>query len=243
MRAALACSLLVTLVVPAAAAPGPPKSGVVTGLGRAASLYAANCSRCHGPHGGGLPGQGPSLKDSGALAADFYLRTGYMPLDSPAAQPSRSRVLFSSGEIRAITAYVAALGKGPAVPHPRWRTGSVAVGMKLFRDHCAGCHQIVAKGGYVTGARVPPLDQATVTQIAEAVRVGPYLMPRFSESAISSSQLNDLVAYVQYAKHPDNRGGWAIGDLGPWPEGLVTWLLGTAALVALCTVLGRRLRR
>ena len=67
-------------------------------------------------------------------------------------------------------------------------------GHALFTDHCAGCHQITAQGGYVTGARVPPLEQATDVEIAEAVRIGPYVMPRFSERAISNSQLDSIIA-------------------------------------------------
>jgi ubiquinol-cytochrome c reductase cytochrome c subunit len=94
----------------------------------------------------------------------------------------------------------------------------------------------------VTGARVPPLDQASARQVAEAIRVGPYLMPRFSPQRITPTQVNDIVAYVQYTKHPENAGGWAIGELGPWPEGMVTWLLAAALLVALCCVFGRRIR-
>ena len=62
--------------------------------------------------------------------------------------------------------------------------------------HCAGCHQIDARGGFVTGARVPPLQSVPATQIAEAVRIGPYLMPRFSTTQISNSQLNSIVKYV-----------------------------------------------
>lgn len=207
-----------------------------------AGLFAANCSRCHGVAGQGVPDKGPSLQHAGALAADFYLRTGYMPLPDSNVQPSRSRVLFGAGQIRAIVKYVAALGEGPAIPRPHWQAASVAAGMRLFTDNCAGCHQIAARGGYVTGARVPPLGEATPTQIAEAVRVGPYLMPRFSSSAISSSQLNDLIAYVEYTKHPQDPGGASIGRLGPWPEGMVTWLLAAASLVAVCLLLGTRLK-
>ena len=77
------------------------------------------------------------------------------------AQPSRSRVLFGEGQIRAIVHYVASLGNGPTIPSPQWQTADVAAGKRLFTDNCAGCHQIVARGGYVTGARVPPLGQAT----------------------------------------------------------------------------------
>ena len=236
MRLALLAALSLTLTSSALAA---PRQGVVTGLGKGSSLYAVNCARCHGVQGKGTA-DGPSLHGVGARAADFYLRTGYMPLDDPNRQPQRSRPLFDEAEIGAITRYVASLGKGPPVPAPQWRGASVASGMRLFTDHCAGCHQIVAEGGYVTGARVPPLDQATPRQIAEAVRIGPFLMPRFSTRAISPTQLNDLIAYVQYAKHPDDRGGWSLGHLGPYPEGMVAWLIATAALVGVCCVFGRR---
>jgi ubiquinol-cytochrome c reductase cytochrome c subunit len=189
-----------------------------------------------------LIGAGPPLRGVGALAADFYLRTGYMPLHSAFDQPRRSHVLFSDAEIRALVAYVASLGKGPAIPKPHPGRGSLADGQQLFTQHCAGCHQVVAEGGYVTGAVAPPLGDATSTQIAEAVRIGPYLMPRFSTKQISDRQLDSIVRYVQYAKHPDDRGGWAIGHLGPVPEGLVTWLIAAVVLVAVCVLIGERLR-
>ena len=74
--------------------------------------------------------------------------------------------------------------------------------MSLFTDHCAGCHQIVGEGGYVTGARVPALGQASATQIAEAVRIGPFHMPRFSKKAISDEDLNKIIAYVEASREP-----------------------------------------
>ena len=94
----------------------------------------------------------------------------------------------------------------------------------------------------MTGARVPPLQSATATQIAEAVRIGPYLMPRFSPRQISDSELNSIVAYVLSTRHPDNRGGWAIGNIGPVPEGIIAWLIGMVALVGVCAAIGERLR-
>jgi ubiquinol-cytochrome c reductase cytochrome c subunit len=233
--------ILVLLVVAPAQAATPPQ-GVVANVTQGKSLYAANCSRCHGSRGQGLPDKGPSLKDVGALGADFYVRTGYMPLNDPHAQPWRTRVLFTEQEIRSLVSYVATIGHGPAIPSPQWESASVSSGKKLFTDHCAGCHQIAIAGGVLPGARIPSLNQATARQIAEAVRIGPYLMPKFSPKAITPSQLNDIVAYVQYAKHPDDPGGWAIGHLGPWPEGMVTWLLAASALVATCVLIGRRLK-
>ncbi len=228
---------------------------------RGKHLYGEYCVACHGAGGSGIQQPGhkiggglgrgqdeqvgiaPSLRGVGALAADFYLSTGYMPLPHVGLQPRRSRKILSDAEIRALTAYVASLGRGPPIPEPHPEQGDISRGMKLFTDHCAGCHQVVAEGGYLTDAVAPPLANATSTQIAEAVRIGPYVMPRFSPQQISDADLNSIIRYVQYAKHPDDRGGWALGHVGPVPEGLVTWFIAAAVLIAVCIVLGKRLKR
>jgi ubiquinol-cytochrome c reductase cytochrome c subunit len=222
------------------AAPAAANSPGVVHAKTGAALYAANCAKCHGPHGEGY--KAPKLEGVGALAADFYLRTGAMPLASVGEQPNRSRVLFSERELRALIRYVAGLGGGPPVPKPHPERGSVSRGLRLFTNHCAGCHQVVAEGGFVTGARVPPLEEATPTQIAEAVRIGPYLMPTFSERALPARDLDSIVRYIEYAKHPENPGGWALGELGPVPEGMVTWLVAAFVLVGTCVVIGKRLK-
>jgi ubiquinol-cytochrome c reductase cytochrome c subunit len=244
--------VLLALALPGmAAAASPVKQGE--------QLYGRYCISCHGPGGKGqvgvatgsgpardqmtMTGEGPSLVGVGALAADFYLRTGYMPLKRTGIQPRRSHLLLGPQEIGALVAYVASLGSGPAVPQPHPERGNLSEGQQLFTERCAGCHQIVAAGGYVTGAVPPPLQAATPTQIAEAVRIGPYVMPKFSQRAISDSQLDSLIRYVQYTKHPDDRGGWSLGHVGPIPEGLVTWFFGMSVLVAMCVLLGTRLRR
>jgi ubiquinol-cytochrome c reductase cytochrome c subunit len=210
-------------------------------------LFGQYCVSCHGVAGSGIAPSGrrqraPSLQGVGALAADFYLRTGYMPLQHTGMQPHRKRVIFNESQLQGLIAYIASLGPGPKIPKPHPERGNVSEGLHLFTDHCAGCHQVVAQGGYVTRAVPPPLKEATATQIAEAIRIGPYVMPRFSTNALTPSQVNSIVRYVQYAKHPDDRGGWAIGHIGPIPEGLVTWFVGMTVLVAFCIVIGRRLR-
>ena len=244
-----------------ASAAAQPQSGIVrpttepatSSVELGAQLYAGNCASCHGiagsgissprPGAGDILGEGPPLQGVGALAADFYLRTGYMPLASAHDQPRNERVLFSGKEIASLERYVASLGHGPAVPHPNPATGSIVAGTQLFTENCAGCHQELARGGFVTGAQVPPLQTVSATEIAEAVRIGPYLMPRFPRSEISDPQLDSIIKYVLSTRHPSNRGGWGIGNLGPIPEGLVAWWIAAPLVLLSCLALGRRMRR
>jgi ubiquinol-cytochrome c reductase cytochrome c subunit len=258
-RLAIGLALVAVLAVAASAIAQPP-SGVVhvqhegskspRELG--SELYAANCSSCHGvdgrgierprPAAGNVEGAGPDLRGVGAISPDFYLRTGRMPLTRVGEEPERSAPAFSNREIKGLVAYIASLEKGPPIPHPRPRGGNLATGLQLYTEHCAGCHQIVGQGGYVTGARVPVLQHATSTQIAEAVRIGPFLMPRFSKRHITDHQLDDIIAYVLSTRHPDNAGGFGIGFIGPVPEGMVAWFVAAVVLVAICVVIGERLR-
>ncbi len=238
-----------------------PSSGIVRPTTEATTanvalggqLYAGNCASCHGiagagissprPGAGNIVGLGPPLRNLGAQAPDFYLRTGYMPLGNAHEEPQDNRVLFSDKEIRSLVGYVASLGSGAAIPTPHPASGSLSKGLQQFMSHCAGCHQALAEGGFVTGARVPPLHTVPATQIAEAVRVGPYLMPRFSSRQISDTELNSIIAYVRSTDKPDNRGGWGIGNLGPIPEGLVTWWIAAPLLILGCLAVARRIRR
>jgi ubiquinol-cytochrome c reductase cytochrome c subunit len=249
-RLAVLCALAFVLAPSAQAQPG---SGVKAKSGK--ELYAAYCLSCHGVNGRGVTatshprgvldvrGLGPPLTNVGALGADFYLTTGYMPLGNPHEQPRRSESPFDKREIAALVDYVASFGHGPLVPRPQPERGDVSRGLSLFTEHCAGCHQVVAEGGYVTNAVAPPLHEATAVQIAEAVRLGPFLMPKFPKSQISDPQLDSIIAYVELTKHPDDPGGWNLGRIGPVPEGLVTWLIAGVALVGCCLVIGRRFQR
>lgn len=233
----------------------PPNESTTPPLELGRELFAANCASCHGSLGqgvltptpaagaSGISGQGPRVAGTGRRAVDFYLRTGYMPLAAPGDQPTRQRVQFTEREIGALEDYVDSLGGGPPIPRPDPASGNLAEGLTLFTEHCAGCHQAASAGGVVIGARVPPLRNATAVQVAQAVRIGPYLMPSFSTRAISDAQLNSLIRYVEYLKSPDDPGGWSIDRLGPFPEGMVTWLIAGVLLVATCAVIGERVRR
>ena len=176
-----------------------PPHGVVTRRATAApALYAANCATCHGAQRRGRaaarhPGRGRRRRH-GAVAAERRRRDGRLlpPHRLHAARAarttSRTAGACSSSErqIRAARPLRRVVRLRPADPAAASGARRASPrGMRLFIDHCAGCHQVVARGGVATGARVPPLDDASAVEIAEAVRSGPYVMPKFTRKAIS----------------------------------------------------------
>jgi len=215
------------------AQPQSPRPDARALVARGRVLYAQGCASCHGADLRGRPELAPPLRGAGAAAADFYLSTGRMPL------AERTQPAYPRADIDALVAFVGSFG-GPGIPRVDPARGRLATGMAKFTEHCAGCHQIVGRGGIVTGAAVPALDDTTPTQLAEAVRVGPYLMPKFSAKQLDQATLDSISRYVQSIRHPDNRGGWGIGNLGPVPEGMVTWFLAMAALLAVARLIGER---
>jgi ubiquinol-cytochrome c reductase cytochrome c subunit len=182
---------------------------------------------------------GPSLIGVGAQAADFYVSTGRMPLNNPRDPPVRSPPIFSRAQIADLVAYVGAFG-GPPIPVVDPTQGNVAHGFQEFALNCAGCHQIEAAGGIVTGGVAPPLNRATAVQVVEALRTGPFLMPRFTPRQLSTYDANSIARYVLQTQHPADRGGWGIGHIGPIPEGMVAWFIALVALVLVARVIGER---
>jgi hypothetical protein len=64
-------------------------------------------------------------------------------------------------------------------------------------------------------------------------------MPTFSTKDIDDVELDAIVAYVRYARDPRDPGGWGINHLGPFPEGIVVWLLAIPALLIVCRAIGK----
>jgi ubiquinol-cytochrome c reductase cytochrome c subunit len=205
---------------------------------RGRELYLTGCQSCHGFDARGIPGTAPSLHRVGAVSADFYLSTGRMPLDDPKSQPDRTEPAYDRRSLDDLIAYVGSLG-GPSIPQVDVARASVSDGQRLFTENCAACHQVVGRGGVMAGAFVPTLLEATPRQVFEAARTGPYVMPRFGQAQLSDRELTSIARYVQYAKHPENPGGWALFNVGPVPEGMVAWLIGLLALLLVIRMLGR----
>jgi ubiquinol-cytochrome c reductase cytochrome c subunit len=200
-------------------------------------LFRRGCSSCHGQDLRGIPGRGPNLRGVGAAAADFYVRTGRMPLRDPEDEPVRTQSPYTAAEQAAIIAYVASFG-GPRIPRVDPARGDLADGFRLFTENCMSCHQVVAQGGITTSGVAPRLQEANPTDVGEAIRTGPYVMPQFPQ--LTQQNIDSIARYVNYTKDPEDIGGWGIGHIGPIPEGMVAWLLGGMALFLIIRVIGER---
>ena len=173
--------------------------------------------------------QGRRCAASARCAADFYLRTGYMPLapHGRAAAP-RAASLLRRAPDRALVAYVASLGHGPPIPtpapaarrrSPRACASSPSTAPAATRSSAAG------RLRHRRGAR----RRSTMRrrrQIAEAVRIGPYVMPRFSQRAICdrAARLDRRVRRATRSIRDDPAAGRSATS-GRCPRGSSTWLI------------------
>lgn len=208
-------------------------------LSRGRQLYGSGCAGCHGQQGQGT-GQAPSLVGVGQADVDYMISSGRMPLTSPNARPERRPPSYGSQDRAALVAYISSLGAGgPTIP--QLPAGNVRSGRDLYLTNCAACHGSGGAGGTLPGGQVAPriLDVPS-QQVAEAIRVGPGLMPPFGESTLTDQQAADIVAYVDDMPNHANRGGWALGGLGPAVEGLVGWGLGLGTLLVVIRLLGKK---
>ena len=132
---------------------------LVTALvARGMTLYENGCSACHGTLLEGQPGVAPSLVGVGAGPVDFYLSTGRMPLSNPTQEPERASPAYTRSQIDALIAWITKVGGGPPAPAADPTRGDLATGLHQFTLHCAGCHQMVGRGGLTLGASVPNLQ-------------------------------------------------------------------------------------
>ena len=125
--------------------------------------------------------------------------------------------------------------------HGPGKCTTLAQGLQLFSLNCSQCHDASGSGGMLSkGNAVPTLAKATVTQTAEAIRVGPAPMPIFGPGQLNDQQVSAIANYVQYLRSPANRGGLGIAHFGPVPEGFVGIVIGLFVLLVATRLIGTR---
>lgn len=209
-----------------------------------ANTYGNQCALCHGEQGRGLdapgPSGGPTLIGVGAASVDFYLRTGRMPLSSQNDRVVRQDQQVTDTQVDGLIAYITSFGDGPAIPDVSV-SSDLARGLELFTTNCAACHGPTAAGIAVGQRDVSSkLDVATPTQIAEAARIGPGVMPRFSAETLNEEDLGDIAAWVVDLRTRETPGGLSIGRSGPVSEGMLAWVIGLGLLGIVMYLLGQK---
>ncbi len=233
---------------------GPPTEANAAAVTTGQHLYQRDCAFCHSADGKGTS-QGPDITvdTNGGALTDFVLRTGRMPVSGQVQQMAPRAPVYNEKEIDAIVAYVTSQFRapGPPVPHIDLSKGELAVGQQIYQEHCASCHATTGIGGAMLihpqeepeklrGITIPDFERSDVRAVAEAVRTGPGSMPVFGERAISEHELESLLRYMEYLKHPDDEGGAPIGRVGPVMEGAVGWLVGLGLLLLVIRWIGTK---
>jgi ubiquinol-cytochrome c reductase cytochrome c subunit len=205
------------------------------------ALYEANCSTCHGLQAEGTA-NGPSLQNAGPAAVDFMLSTGRMPLANPGDQPVRDEPKFTPEQTAAIVAYVETIAPGgEPIPTVDPAAGDLGRGAEVFLNTCAGCHGAGATGDSVGGGQIAPtIDPANPTQIGEAIRIGPGLMPRFGPETIDQADLDSVAAYLLWIRDHGQDGGLQLGRVGAVAEGLVIVVVGLGLMILFLRLTGAK---
>ena len=210
-------------------------------------LFLVGCAFCHGENGEGVSTQngnqiGPSLVGVGAAAVDFQVGTGRMPMSQPGAQAPRKDVVYTQEEIDQLSAFVASLGPGPAIPTEadystadlteEERQEAIVRGGQIFLTNCTACHNFDGSGGAMPrGGHAPTIRGVDAKHIYEAMLTGPQQMPNFANGNLTPEMKRDVIAFLEAGEEEPNYGGFGLGSLGPVSEGMFGWILGIGGLV------------
>ena len=199
-------------------------------LGR--QLYENACVTCHGIDGSGTE-LGPSLEGVGTASVDFYLSSGRMPLANPGDQPQRRPPLYSEEEIAAFVAYLRPVVEGgPEIPDVDITDVDLQRGTQIYLNNCAACHGAGASGDSIGGGQMAPsLNEPTALQIVEAIRIGPGLMPRWSERQMQPDDADAVAAYLLWLRENADEGGLPLGRVGAVAEGLIAMVVGIGLIL------------
>jgi len=204
-----------------------------------ARLYAIHCSTCHGVKGEGST-IAPSLIGKSAADVHLMLDTGRMPAPAPFVNEVHVAPVFTFDQMDSIVAYVEQLSphSDRSIPQVALGPGDIRHGAKLFIANCAPCHGTVGQGDSVGQDNVAPaLGSATVFQVAEAIRAGPSVMPRFGTDLLSDRDVTDIARYINYmqttggGRESPDAGGFTLAHVGPVAEGFVAWFFGIGFLM------------
>src|SRR5690606_2842264 len=151
----------------------------------------------------------------------------------------RQKVVYRPAALQAFAPCVAALGPGPSVPDAGYtaipgicREGPTRGGDGL-PTHCTARPNSIGAAGALRRRRFAPAPTAVEAKhIDEAMLTWPQQMPVFSDQVISPEDKRAIIAYIKAVEEQPDHGGFSVGGFGPVGEGVLVFLVGTAACVA-----------
>jgi ubiquinol-cytochrome c reductase cytochrome c subunit len=186
-------------------------------------LYAIHCGGCHSVDGrGGLTIGGvvappllPELNDRMTISyGRLVMDTGRMPpVGDPEDNRRRAVTLSESQRLDILRFMQERFGLEGDVPEPQ--EGDVAEGLRLYAANCAACHGASGAGGVAGGgAWTPRVNDVSAQTLADAIRTGPFQMPRFDEEQITDAEIGDMAAFLHEV---EEEGGTLLfpGELNP----------------------------
>lgn len=236
-----ACVALTFVARPVEAAPAPaaPEAEIVAG----GAIYQRYCALCHNNDGSGLPGTGveagPDLRGLPVAYLDLVIRTGRMPIvHRPVGAVEEE--LTDAQRVAVVAWMTDEFDLRGGIPQVL--AGDAGRGQPLWLTNCAPCHSATGSGGIsADGTIAPEVTDVDATGIVEALRVGPFEMPRFGDEVLGEQDAADIAAYVQELSDADTTP-LGLSDIGRVYGGAVTGLLALAMVGALLVVVrnGRR---
>lgn len=211
-------------------------------VARGVELYGQHCIMCHGAEGRGTSAVPVPIDDASPALIDFVIRTGRMPLPHEDARVQRRTPVIDEHGREAIVAYVRTFAEQePPIPDPDPDAGNIVHGRELYETHCIACHGPFGAGIAISQQDLaPPIHDADAVEVAQAIRVGPGVMPRFGETTIDGDDLDAVVRYTMHLRDRPQPGGITFGRGGPVGEGLIAWIVGIGALLLMSYFIGER---
>ncbi|MGY2002474.1 c-type cytochrome [Blastococcus sp. SYSU DS1024] len=235
-----ACVGLTLAAAPVEAAPAPAATEEIQDGG---TVYQRYCGICHNNDGSGIPGTGveagPDLRGLPVAYVDLVIRTGRMPILHREVGAVEEQL--SEQQREAVVAWMADefdLEGGI----PEVADGDPGRGQPLWLTNCAPCHSAAGNGGIsADGTVAPEVTGIDPTGIVEALRVGPFEMPRFGDEVLSEQDAADIAAYVQDLSDAETTP-LGLSDVSRVYGGAFTGLIALAMAGALVLVVrtGRR---
>ena len=209
---------------------------------RGAEVYTSRCAVCHGSSGQGSETptgvQAPPLRGVHIALVDLVVRTGRMPPGDPDGETKTANPLTDERR-EALLAWMDAnldlAGNIPEVPEG----GNPARGQEVYAANCAQCHGSTGGGGVAGGGAFTPVlvDREPIV-LTEAIRLGPFQMPRFGEDVISDRELADTIAFLEEVQ---GEPGTPVGlvELNPVFAGAFVFVISLAAILSAMWLSGR----